>query len=316
MKEEVFVPGFVDLHIHGGFGLDVMDARTGEIEELDDRLREECGYDGWLPTTVTCAPEQALAVLESLPDRPSILGLHLEGPFLSPKHPGAQPPGFLAEYPGPGSPWDAVLDHPKLRIVTLAPEIPGGMDLLRRLVARGVLVSLGHTDATWIEANEAGIAGARHITHFFNAMRPFHHREVGIIGWGLDPSALSLELIYDRLHVSREAASLLREEMDDGLVIPVSDGTKAIGLAPGTRLTMWGLDCVVGDGDVRLASNGGLAGSAITLLDAYRNLTEDFGPKPNLWTASRVALGLPNDWGATLAFSPDLATFRRTETEA
>ena len=311
MREEILVPGFVDLHIHGGFGFDVMDARRADIEALDDRLREECGYDGWLPTTVTCAPERALAVLEALPDRPSILGLHLEGPFLSREHPGAQPPEFLAEYPGPGSAWDAVLDHPRLRIVTLAPEIPGGMELVRRLVARGVIVSLGHTDATYARTRAAVQAGARHLTHFYNAMRPFHHREAGIVGYGLLKNEIGRELIYDRLHVSREAADLLLENRNDANVIPVSDGTKAVGLAPGTRLTMWGLDCVVGEGEVRLAGNGGLAGSAITLLDAFRNLTTDFGPLPDVWTASRLALGLRPSWGTTLAFSSDLATFRR-----
>ncbi len=313
MGGEVFVPGFVDPHIHGGFGIDVMDADRAGIERLDDLLRERCGYDGWLPTTVTCPPERALAVLEALPDRPSILGLHLEGPFLSPKHPGAQPPEFLAEYTGWGTAWDAVLDHPKLRIVTLAPEVPGGMALLRRLVARGVIVSLGHTDATFAETEAAIGAGARRATHFYNAMRPFHHREAGIVGRGLLGRELALELIYDRLHVSREAAKLLAPQMQSGRVIPVSDGTMAIGLAPATRLTMWGLDCVVGEGDVRLLSNGGLAGSAITLLDAFRNLAEDFGVglTLDLFGTSRFELGLPPDWGTTLAFSPDLKTFRR-----
>ncbi len=315
--KSIHVPGFVDIHIHGGFGIDVMQASRPDLERLDDLLRERCGYRGWCPTTVTCPPEAALAVLEALPDRPSVIGLHLEGPFLSPKHPGAQPPQYLAEYPGPGSAWDAVLDHPKLRIVTLAPEIPGGLDLIRRLVARGVIVSLGHTDATFAQTEAAVVAGARHVTHLFNAMRPFHHREAGIIGhvlsrWDLDP-----EIIYDRLHVSPEAARVLFHPYNSTKGIAVSDGTMAIGLEPGTHLTMWGLECIVGEGDVRLLSNGGLAGSAITLLDAFRNFAADY----DLDHAIRLcavgpaqALGIRDgDLPGTLAFSSDLAKIQWSE---
>ena len=308
----ILTPGFVDLHIHGGFGIDVMSASSEDLRVLDEKLRG-CGYEGWLATTVTCAPGDALRVLEALPPEreTGILGLHLEGPFISPRHPGAQPPPFIVEYTGRGTDWDAVLDHPRLRLVTLAPEIPGGLELTRRLVERGVIVSLGHSDATYDQTRVAYAAGARHVTHTFNAMRPLHHREAGLVGAALVDEDLNAEIIYDRLHVGEPAARLFFANVPMGRQLAVSDGTMATGLSRGTRLEMWGLDCVVGDGEVRLVEGGGLAGSAITLLDAFRNIARDHG-----WAfavaacsiAPRAALGLgpPKTW---LAFSPGLEAF-------
>ena len=182
-----------------------------------------------------------------------------------------------------------MLEDPRLRVVTLASEISEGLDLaIRDLDRSGTIVSLGHTDATYAQVREAVAAGARHTTHTYNAMRPLHHREPGTVGAALTLPELTCELIYDRVHVARPAAEvLLRCKGPDG-VVAVSDGTMAAGLPPGTEIRMWGLDCVVGEGDVRLR-DGTLAGSAITLLDAFRNLARGIsGPRPRSGSAPSI----------------------------
>jgi N-acetylglucosamine-6-phosphate deacetylase len=300
LADNILLPGFVDLHIHGGFGRDVMSGSTEELLDLCERL-EEVGYEGFLPTTVTAPPAAVREMMERLPTHRAILGVHLEGPFLSPKHPGAQPRDWIVEPPQDASDWDPILDDPRLRLVTMAPEIRGGHALIARLAGRGVVVSMGHTDATFEEAADAHRLGAAHTTHTFNAMRGFHHREAGIAGFAMVTPSLLAELIYDRVHVVPDAAHLLLTAKGDAGVVAVSDGTLASGMPVGSRIEMWGLNCVVGEGDVRLAEGGALAGSAITLLDAFRNLAQDFGPETAIRLCSlnpRRALGMgqPKVW--------------------
>lgn len=287
-------PGFVDIHIHGAFGIDFMSADQEAVRIWSNKLGE-IGYEAFLPTTVTGSVEEIQRALAALPeDDPRIAGFHLEGPFLSPKHPGAQPPHAIVEPPVGPSEWDAILDDPRLKVITLAGEQPGALDLIRRLKARGVRVSLGHTDATFAQAKAAFEAGATNTTHTFNAMRGLHHREAGMVGFALQEDRLKAELIYDRIHVSRDAARLLVKLKGPDRLIAVSDATMAAGLPAGQNLTMWGLDCVIGDKEIRLASNGALAGSAITLKDAFQNLASDFGPELAIWACCinpRVALG-------------------------
>lgn len=297
--DHLLVPGFVDIHIHGAYDIDLMDADPGSMLKLCDKLAS-VGYESFFPTTITASPEAVLRAIRSLPDHPMILGFHLEGPFISGKHPGAQPPKFIAE-PSSLDAWQEILEHPKLRVITLAPEIAGIDALIRRLSSRGVVVSMGHSDATYEQARKGLQAGARHTTHTFNAMRGFHHREAGLAGFAMLETGAHSELIYDRVHVCREAASLLvRSKGKDG-VIAVSDSSRATGLPAGTELTMWGHECVVGEDSVRLASNGSLAGSTITLLDAFRNLAEDFGAELAVHACSlnprrALALGDPQSW--------------------
>lgn len=290
-------PGFVDIHVHGAFGVDFVEGSSADVVEAVERL-EELGYEGLLPTTVTAPVDRVRGFLSRLPEHRAILGFHLEGPFLSPKYPGAQPKEFIVE---PSAAWEEVLDDPRLRVATIAPEIPGGLSLVRRLASAGVIVSMGHTDATYAQCEAGMAAGVRHATHTFNAMRPLHHREAGTVGFVLDQPGLKAEIIYDRVHVSRPAASVLIRCKGAEGVVAVSDGTMASGLAAGTRLSMWGLSVEVGADSVRLP-DGTLAGSSITLADAYRNLREDFGAEVAIRACSlnpRAALGLsspPRVW--------------------
>jgi N-acetylglucosamine-6-phosphate deacetylase len=273
----LLIPGFVDIHIHGGFGIDFMGSQPGDMAALCGKLERE-GYEAFLPTTVTASAKDVLRAVNSLPDHPLIAGFHLEGPFISPTYPGAQPPSAITPVPEGDSEWDEVFDHPLLKVVTLAPELPNALELIARLMKRGVSVGMGHTNSTYEEARRGFEFGASHTTHTFNAMRPFHHREAGTVGYALANDDLATELIYDRLHVSRDAAGILVKCKPVHQLIAVSDGTEAIGLPPGQTITMWGLKCIVGRRQVRL-EDGTLAGSGITLLDAFRNLHEDFGPE-------------------------------------
>ena len=274
----LLIPGFVDIHIHGAFGIDFMSAKKKDLLVLCDRLSAE-GYESFLPTTVTASPDDILRALTELPDHPMIEGFHLEGPFISPEFPGAQPPSVISGVPPKASEWDPILNDPRLRLVTIAPELPHALELISRLMKRGVVVSMGHTNATYEQARRGFEFGANHTTHTFNAMRALHHREAGVIGYALTNDSLFTELIYDRLHVSREAANLLFRAKGERQVVAVSDSTMATGLPPNQSLKMWGLDCITGKKEIRLTGSGALAGSAITLLDAFRNLYEDFGPE-------------------------------------
>ncbi|MBS1720461.1 MAG: amidohydrolase family protein [Armatimonadetes bacterium] len=275
--EATLIPGFVDIHIHGAFGIDFMSATREEMGILSRQLRG-IGYEAFLPTTVTASPadvERALSVLDD--SDPSIWGFHLEGPFISPEFPGAQPPSSIVLPPVGPSEWDPILDHPALKVITLAPELPNATTLITRLFERGVRVGMGHTNATYDEARMGYECGATHTTHTFNAMRGFHHREAGMVGYALENDGLACELIYDRLHVTENSARVLLHNKPFDQILAVSDSTMATGLEPGRKFTMWGLDVVKGKGDIRLASNGALAGSAITLYDAFVNLVDDFG---------------------------------------
>jgi N-acetylglucosamine-6-phosphate deacetylase len=290
--DTVLVPGFVDTHTHGAFGIDFMSATKADMGQLCRKLRE-VGYESFLPTTVTASLSDVERAFAALPDDPMVLGVHLEGPFVSLKYPGAQPQAFIVNPPSAPSDWFQVLDDPRLKLITMAPELPGATALISHLTSRGVRVSMGHTNATYEEAESGFRAGADHATHTFNAMRPLHHREAGMVGYALGNDELFAELIYDRLHVKRQSAEVLFRCKPSDRVVAVSDSTMAAGMAPGQSICMWGLTCVVGDKEVRL-TDGTLAGSAITLFDAFRNLYEDFGPETAVKACSlnpRLSIG-------------------------
>jgi len=309
--ESILVPAFVDLHIHGAYGVDVMSATTDELLTLCRTLERE-GYECFLPTTITAPSDEIERVLDRLPDHPLIAGFHLEGPFLSLQYPGAQPPDRIEPIPSPDSNWEQVLSDPRLKLITLAPEIPGALELILKLRSQGVIVSMGHTSATYEEAKRGYEFGASHATHMFNAMRGFHHREAGMVGFALTEPDLTTEIIYDRIHVCPESTRLLLNCKPADRVIAVSDCTMAAGLAPGTRLTMWGHECISGGREVRLL-DGTLAGSAQTLLDIFRNLYQDFGPETAVRLCSlnpRERLGL-DKVTTYLEFGLDLSLRRR-----
>ncbi len=305
--DTLLVPGFIDIHTHGAFGIDFMGAQPGEMELLCAKLAER-GYEGFLPTTVTASASDVQRALDGMPDHSMILGFHLEGPFISPVFPGAQPKESIIDPPVAASEWDAILDDPRLKVITMAPERPGASELISRLTSRGVKVSMGHTNATYDEAALGFAAGASHTTHTFNAMRPLHHREPGMVGYALGNDDIYTELIYDRLHVRKESAEVLFRCKTPDRIVAISDSVMAAGLEPGQTIKMWALDVVVGNKEVRLP-NGTLAGSGITLLDAFQNLYEDFGPERAILACClnpRQAIGLHRSPAVYVEFNQKL----------
>src|SRR5215831_5330461 len=200
----IAVPGFVDLQVNGFGGVDFLDADADGYRRAGEALLET-GVTAYLPTLITSPEQQILAAMREVPvdeTRPRILGMHLEGPFLSPNRLGTHeassrrdPDLALLE---------RLLDAGPVRMMTLAPELPGAFALIDRLLERGVTVSLGHTDATAEQANAAFDRGAKSVTHLFNAMRPFFHRDPGIVGAALSRDDVIVAMIVDGIHLAPE----------------------------------------------------------------------------------------------------------------
>ena len=306
------VPGYVDLQCNGGYGIDLA-TEPERLWELG-ALLPRTGVTAWLPTIVTGPPEfrgRALAAWRTGPPvgagplaRP--LGLHLEGPFLARERRGAHPvewlraPGVSPSGAGPSAvptPADASTSGWSraggVALVTLAPELPGALDLVRDLVARGVVVSAGHSSATAAEAEAAIDAGVRWVTHLFNAMVGLHHREPGLIGVALTDERVRVGLIADGVHVDRRAVALAARALGDRLTL-VTDAVAAPGEAAGSAGATAGPGTsgpvTVRDRAVRLA-DGTLAGSVLTLDEAVRNLVAFAGV--DLATAVRAATSVP-----------------------
>ena len=298
------VPGFIDVHVHGVEGYDTLD--DGEpIAGIASRL-PRFGVTAFCPTTVACPPAQLRAVLEQVtrarvtrpPRSARVLPAHLESNFINPEYRGAQPadclrmPGAVVgagrraglhgppEASGDFSASD-ILDviasaRPDVGIVTLASELPGGLDLVRALVAAGHRVSLGHSGATFDEAMAAIDAGARHATHLFNRMTPMTHREPGLPGAVLASEGIAAELICDGHHVHPAMARVAIASKGVRGVMAITDGTGGAGLQVGARARLGGRDIRVTDRGARL-DDGTLAGSTLTMDGAFRTVVTAFG---------------------------------------
>jgi len=276
----VIAPGFLDLHFHGEGVAVPPEAFAGALARAARRLLRE-GTTGFLATTVTRSPDGLAEDVEAwsagVADAPSdgaaCLGLHLEGPWISPEAPGALPPAAIRPFDAADA---AALDRAGglLRMVTLAPERPGSDALLAELAARGVLAALGHTRAS-PAAIDAGVArGLRHVTHLFNAMGPFHHREPGVPGSVLADDRLSCDLVCDGHHVHpavvRVAARALRERLV--LITDRVDLPDPAGGAGGGSETALGPLVAGADGEPWRRPDGKLAGSRLSLDRAVRNV--------------------------------------------
>ena len=271
----VIAPGFVDLHVHGAGGAMFEDGDRDGIR----RIRATLAARGTtaLLATIAALPAEALhrAVVAAASAMGEVggarlLGIHLEGPFLNPRRCGAQQVEWMR--PPAIDELDRLQDAAAgaIRLLTLAPELPGALDLIRHARRRGITVSLGHSEATAEQVEAAIAAGATQVTHCFNAMAPLHHREIGLLGVALSDDRLRLELIADGVHVARGALTLAMRSKGAGGWMLVSDGVAAVGLASGP-MRLFGTDCIASDA-VRLADSGRLAGSCLVLADAVRNL--------------------------------------------
>lgn len=265
----IAVPGFVDLQVNGFGGVDFLAADANGYRRAGEALLET-GVTAYLPTLITTPEDELVAAMAEVPageTHPRILGVHLEGPFLSPDRLGAHRATARRD---PDLPLlDRLLDAGPVRLMTLAPELAGADALIDRLVERGVAVSLGHTDATAEEANAAFERGARSVTHLFNAMRPFLHRDPGIAGVALARTDVVVSIILDGIHLAPEAA-LTAWNAARGRTALVTDAIMAARVPEGSY-RLGTIDVRVQDGTVR-GPGGVLAGSVLTMIDAVRNL--------------------------------------------
>jgi N-acetylglucosamine-6-phosphate deacetylase len=283
LGDSILAPGFVDIHIHGGAGIDVMRSSCSDLPRLQ-RFLASHGVTAFFPTTVAAPLDQTCQALSRLADaiesgdasddripqaRP--VGIHLEGPFLSHKRRGVHPPEYLV------SPtveifeqlWQAARGH--VRMMTIAPELPGAMEVIATASKRNVLVSIGHSDAVLEAAQAAVKAGARHATHTFNAMRPLDHRDPGILAEVLTNAHLTADIIADGIHVAPEVVKLFLQAKGIENSILITDAISATGMPDGTY-QLGPIQVQVKDG--RCTADGKLAGSVLTMDRAVRNVQE------------------------------------------
>jgi N-acetylglucosamine-6-phosphate deacetylase len=291
--EGVMAPGYVDLHIHGSAGFDVMDDAAEALPAIEQLLAWH-GVTSYFPTTVTAPMDTMLRALERLAsaiekrerdsernnlnaDRKSRarpLGIHLEGPFISHARRGVHPPENLL------APTLATFERfwqaarGRIRMMTIAPELDGAPELIAEAARRGVCVSLGHSDADFDTAERGIVAGARHATHTFNAMRPLDHRSPGILGAALTDGRLSADIIADGVHLDPAVVKLFAGAKGPEQTVLITDAISATGMPDG-RYRLGSFDVDVRDG--KCMSNGKLAGSVLTLDRAVRNLARFAG---------------------------------------
>lgn len=285
-------PGFIDLQCNGAGGIDV----TTEPERLWEvaALLPRFGVTAWLPTVVTSSARQRDRAVAALQERPETdapmatpLGLHFEGPFLRPARRGAHTAELLmAPDLSLSSTWSR---ENGVAMVTLAPELPNALDLVSSLVERGVVVSLGHSDATFEQARAAVDAGARSVTHVFNAMSPLHQRQPGLVGLALTDSRIHVGIIADGVHVHPAVVDLVQRQVGERLVL-VSDAVAALGAPTDLAVTLAGRTLEAHEGDApRL--DGALAGTDLAMDRAVRNLRTCSGCSPE--AAVLAATGAP-----------------------
>lgn len=273
----VLAPGFIDLHIHGGAGHDVMEAGETALQEFERHLLRH-GVTAYLPTTVTARQDKIIAALDRLGRRISksansnsgarALGIHLEGPFISHEKRGVHPPENLLQ-PSPAMLekfWKA--SHGNLKMMTIAPELAGASDTIALAQNLGIISSIGHSNATLEEANAGILAGASHATHTFNAMRALDHRSPGLLGAILNNDRISADIIADGIHVHPDVVGLFLRAKGAEHAILITDAISATGMPDGTY-KLGSFDVEVKDG--RCDYQGRLAGSVLTLHRALRN---------------------------------------------
>ena len=271
-------PGFVDLHIHGALGRDFMDADMESFNIIGGHLART-GVTAFLATTLSAPVKSILMVIETVqrsPEYPLVskpLGVHIEGPFLNVKQRGAQNAEFIKEITDEDVRVLIEATHGIKTIVTLAPEVKDNMRFIETLKKNGIVVSIGHSGATY-EQTLAGIkAGISHATHFFNAMPEFRHREPGVVGAILESENVTVELICDGIHVHPASIRLVLERKGLENVCLITDSILAAGLGDGDYI-LGKLNITVRGDETRLKDGSSLAGSVLTLNKAVKNVLD------------------------------------------
>lgn len=278
----VVLPGFVDQHVHGAGGSDGMDGTVEDISIIANTLAAE-GTTTFLVTTMTQSKENITKALQAVKEYRAankkegarVAGVHLEGPFIAAAHKGAQPLEYVKE------PDIATFDEYNaasgncIKIVSLAPEIEGADKLIAHLSANGVVASIGHTGAKYADIKKAVEAGAKNVTHTYNAQTALHHREVGTVGSAMLFDELNCEMIADTIHVSVPAMQLLAKNKTVDKLTLITDAMRAKGIPDGVS-ELGGQTVYVKNGEARL-EDGTLAGSVLRMNNAVRNAFEKVG---------------------------------------
>lgn len=290
------LPGFIDVHVHGGYGADFMDANP-ETLDIITHFHALHGTTSMLATTMTATRDAIDRVLGEVDRYKSkempyaqLLGVHLEGPFISPKWAGAQDPNLMVP---PQLSWieDWHERFPQLmKQLTLAPEREGGLEMIAWLRDHGIVAACGHTDATYADIQSAVREGLSHAVHTYNAMKPLHHREPGTVGAILTDERISGEVIADGHHVHPAAIRLLAMVKQPHGLLLITDAMSAAGLGDG-QYELGGQAVTVHSGVARLTEGGALAGSTLTMIEALRFMVREVGV--SVEDASRFASGNP-----------------------
>ena len=276
-EEYVVVPGFIDEHVHGAAGSDAMDGTMEDLGKIANALASE-GTTAFLATTMTQSPENITKALKAVkayrelsPESGAeILGVHLEGPFISKDFVGAQPIEYLAKPSVEVFKKYQDASGDCVRIVTLAPEVEGSTELIKYLVSQNIVASIGHTNATYVDVKKAVEVGATNLTNTYNAMKPLHHREVGTVGSGFLFDELNCECICDGIHVSGPAIQLLHKNKPADKMTLITDAMRAKHMPDGVS-ELGGQVVIVKNGEARL-ENGTLAGSVLKMNNAVKNV--------------------------------------------
>jgi len=298
LQNHYIVPGFIDVHVHGIEGFDSLDGGDA-LAAIAARL-PRYGVTAFCPTTVACDPAKLRSVLDQVRharETPTgagarILPAHLESNFINAEYAGAQPRGCLrvpadafrpqaaATMDGGFTAADVLAEitraMPDVGIVTLAPELEGGLDLVAWLAARGRRVSLGHSAATYEQALAAIAAGALHATHLFNRMPALHHRAPGLVGAVLEADEVAAELICDGVHVHPAVVRAAIAAKRPSRIFAITDGTAAAGLRPGAHASLGG-QRITAAGSAAHLDDGTLAGSVMTMDRAFKMLVDSVG---------------------------------------
>jgi N-acetylglucosamine-6-phosphate deacetylase len=278
--DKTAIPGFLDVHIHGAGGYDVMEGSAAALRSITRKV-SEYGTTSLVATTVTASTDETLRAVEGIAGyiahqhetdepRAEILGIHFEGPFISKQRRGVHPSEWIQLPSAETLTRFLKAAAGNARILTIAPEVLGAAPCIDAAREAGLVVSMGHTDATYEQARAAMARGARSATHVYNAMRPFSHRDPGVIGAVLTSPDINAELIADGVHVEEGAMKLLLLAKGAAHVTLVSDGLSATGMPDG-KYTLGGFEVTVSGGVCRNAE-GILAGSTLTLDRALRNV--------------------------------------------
>ncbi|MCC3376876.1 N-acetylglucosamine-6-phosphate deacetylase [Cohnella sp. REN36] len=291
------LPGFVDVHVHGGAGYDFMEASPEEFDAIT-RFHASHGTTGLLATSLTAPRDELTAVLARTSEymaKPmpyaQILGVHFEGPFVNVKWKGAQNPEYILP---PQAEWleEWVSRYPGvIKLQTLAPETDGALDYIELLARHGIVPSAGHTDATYEQIVAAADRGLRHAVHTFNAMTPLHHRNPGTVGAVMSDDRIVAEVIADGHHVHPAAIRILTRVKGRDNVVLVTDAMSAAGMPDGDNYELGGLPVVMKCGVARLKEGDSLAGSTLTMIAAFQNMVRKVGV--SVEDASRMASATP-----------------------